>query len=287
MSISHLPGFTPCSMPFALCLNPANMKNPYFNADSYTTDLNTQRYFFDRLMVCSRLPFAYKYLACIFRYRKIALKGMYNTKAWADSSMDILKIVEKVGGRFHISGFENLENLDEPVVYISNHMSTLETMVFPGLIAPFGEVTFVVKDSIEKNPIFGPIMRARNPISVGRSNSREDLMKVIKDGKEKLKNGTSVVIFPQSTRTVEMVPEKFNSLGVKLAAKAKVKVVPVAIKTDMWGNGKYIKELGKMDRKKPIYIKFGKPMEVKGNGKEQHEKIIEFISENLAKWNQE
>ena len=51
-------------------------------------------------------------------------------------------------------------------------------------------------------------------------------------------------------------PEEFNSIGVKLAKKAGVPVVPVAIKTDFWGNGRIIKELGPIDNKKTIHIKF-------------------------------
>ena len=85
-------------------------------------------------------------------------------------------------------------------------------------------------------------MRSRNPIVVGRTDPRKDLEAVMNGGVELLKNGISIVIFPQSTRSVEFKPEEFNSLGVKLAKKAGVDVVPIALKTDFWGNGKLIKE---------------------------------------------
>ena len=171
-----------------------------------------------------------------------------------------------------------------PVVYISNHMSTLETMVFPGLIAPFRDLTFVVKDSLVKHPFFGHVMRSRNPIVVGRSNSREDLMTVLNKGMELLAHGISIVIFPQSTRNVVFKPSEFNSLGVKLAGRARVPIVPVAIKTDFWKNGRMVKELGPIDRSKPIYIEFGEPMSVKSSGKEENERIIDFISSRLKSW---
>ena len=95
-----------------------------------------------------------------------------------------------------------------------------------------------------------------------------------------LKKGISIIIFPQSTRSLEFKPEDFNSLGVKLAKKAGVEVVPVAIRTDYWGNGKWIKELGPIDRHKPINIKFGEPFGIQGNGKEENQKIIDFIKCN-------
>jgi 1-acyl-sn-glycerol-3-phosphate acyltransferase len=127
-------------------------------------------------------------------------------------------------------------------------------------------------------------MKSRNPIIVGRTDPRKDLEAVMNGGVELLRNGISIVIFPQSTRSVEFKPEEFNSLGVKLAKKAGVDVVPIALKTDFWGNGKLIKELGPLDRQKHIYIKFGEPMKIVGNGKEENQKIIEFIKASLEEW---
>ena len=37
-------------------------------------------------------------------------------------------------------------------------------------------------------------------------------------------------------------------------------------------------------KSKTIYMDFGNPMEISGSGKEEHEKIIEFISSSLTKW---
>jgi 1-acyl-sn-glycerol-3-phosphate acyltransferase len=99
-----------------------------------------------------------------------------------------------------------------------------------------------------------------------------------------LSRGISIVIFPQSTRSLEFKPEEFNSLGVKLAKKAGVKVVPIALKTDFWGNGKLVKEAGPIDRHKPIFIKFGEPFVVTGSGKEENQKIIDYIHRSLEEW---
>jgi len=165
-------------------------------------------------------------------------------------------------------------------------MGTLETMVFPCIIAPLMNVTFVVKDTLVKHPFFGPIIGAQNPIVVSRENSRVDLQIVMKKGQELLANGVSIVVFPQNTRTVKFVPKEFNTLGVKLASKAKVQVVPIAIKTDFWENGKYLKDLGPINRSKPIHMAFGEPLSINSLGKEENNLIIEFISSHLEKWNE-
>jgi 1-acyl-sn-glycerol-3-phosphate acyltransferase len=103
-------------------------------------------------------------------------------------------------------------------------------------------------------------------------------------GKDLLAKGISVVIFPQSTRTVEFVPEEFNSLGIKLARAAGVHVLPVAVKTDFWGNGKYLKDAGPINRSKPIHMVFGEPFLVRGSGKDEHRGVIDFIVDHLRRW---
>lgn len=252
--------------------------------DTYHTAENTPRFLLDRLLINTRVFFMLNFFRIVLKSRSAALKGKYDTEAWILSSYDIFKLIEGCGGRFHITGLDNLHKCKGPVVFISNHMSTLETMIFPCLIAPLMDVTFIVKDSLVEHPFFGPIISAQNPIVVSRKDSRADLQIVMKKGQELLANGVSIVVFPQNTRTVEFVPKEFNSLGVKLASKAKVEVVPIAIKTDFWGNGKYLKDLGPINRNQPIHMAFGEPLPINGLGKEENNLIIEFISNHLEEW---
>jgi len=260
------------------------MKYGYFESYSYTSPVKGKRSLWDKIIHCNRLYFTLKYAKIVLKTRSEAIRGIYDTKAWADSSLFILRFIEKAGGDFRISGMENISKDPGPVLFIGNHMSTLETMVLPGIIAPHREVTFVVKESLVRHPLFGHVMRSRDPIVVGRTDPRKDFEVVMTKGMELLSKGISIVIFPQSTRSVEFKPEEFNSLGVKLAKKVGVKVVPFALKTDFWGQGKLIKELGPLDSKKPICIKFGEPFAVKSTGKEENQKIIDFIQTSLAEW---
>lgn len=258
----------------------------YFGAYTYDTPEKEKPALKERILR-NRTYFTLKYAYVVLHSRNLVIKGLYDTKAWADSSYYIFRFIEKSGGRFHLRGMENITKHDGPVLFISNHMSTLETMIFPGIIAPHREATFVVKDSLVKHPLFGHVMRSRNPIVVGRTDPRKDFETVMTGGLERLSKGISIIIFPQSTRNVVFRPEDFNSLGVKLAKKAGVPVVPMAIKTDFWGNGRIIKELGPIDSSKDIHIKFGEPFFIHGNGKEENQRIISFIQSNLEEWNKE
>ncbi|MDR2887724.1 MAG: 1-acyl-sn-glycerol-3-phosphate acyltransferase [Bacteroidales bacterium] len=260
------------------------MGNIFLTADKYQTPAREKLTFGQWLALDSQIYFTLKYAHIMLRSRRRARRNVYDTAAWAESSFYIFRFIEKAGGRFDISGMDNIDRHNGPVLFISNHMSTLETMILPCIIAPRREVTFVVKESLVKHPLFKDVMLSRNPIVVGRADPRKDLEAVMNGGRELLSQGTSIVIFPQSTRSLEFSPEEFNSLGVKLARKNNVPVVPVAIKTDYWGNGTIIKELGAIDHKKTIFMKFGEPFMVNGTGKEENSRIISFIQSSLAEW---
>ncbi len=216
-------------------------------------------------------------------YRKYAHKREY---FWR-SSYTQMNHVLAAGAEIHIEGLEHVKALNgKPVVFIGNHMSLLETFLLPCLLLTYTDPVFVVKESLLNAPFLGIILQKQDSIAVGRSNPREDLKAVLEQGQERLKNNKSMVIFPQSTRQIEFDPAEFSSIGVKLAAKAGVQVVPIALRTDFLINGKMSKDIGAINPEKPpVHFAFGAPIDVEGNGKDAHEKVVAFITEHLQKWN--
>lgn len=223
-------------------------------------------------------------MSIIFKAGSKAKRSKYNDAEWIKSSLNVLRALESVGIKVEITGVDNFNTLDGPCIFIANHMSTLETFVLPVIIEPFKDVTFVVKRSLVEYPVFKHVMRSRDPIVVGRTNPRDDLKAVLEGGMEILKAGRSIIIFPQTTRTVSFDPVKFNTIGVKLARKADVPIIPTALKTDAWGNGRIFKDFGKVDPSKTVHFAFGKPIRVKDRGAEEHNEIIKFISSKLKEW---
>lgn len=216
--------------------------------------------------------------------RRLIRDGVLDLDDYEGRSFASLRVTEGAGGVVEVGGLEHVAGVSGPVVFVGNHMSTLETLLLPGLILPFKDVAFVVKQSLLDYPIFGKIMRAVKQIAVARVNPRDDLKVVLTQGEALLRAGVSVVVFPQATRSVEFDVEAFNSLGVKLAARAGVPVVPLALKTDFMGNGRVFKDLGYVDHRKTIHFEFGAPLEVTGNGREAHEAIVAFITAHLRQW---
>ena len=213
-----------------------------------------------------------------------ARRGHYGDADWSRNSFEVLQALEAVGVRIEITGVQHFSRLEGPCVFIGNHMSTLEAFVLPTIIQPLKRVAFVVKKSLVEYPIFGHLMRSRNPIVVGRTNPREDLKAVFEGGVERLQSGISIVVFPQKTRSPLFDPAAFNSIGIKLAKRAQVPVVPLALKTDAWANGARLKDFGRIDPAKPVHFAFGEPLRVQGCGAAEHEQVVEFIRENLVSW---
>ncbi len=260
------------------------MEQTLFAQDSYRTE--TRRISLpDRLL--PSITFYASEIWIVMQASSKAKKGRYDTLEWCRSSLATLHALERVGVRVEITGIDNFRSIDGPCVFIGNHMSTLETFVLPTIIAPIKEATFVVKQSLVEYPVFKHVMRSRNPVTVGRSNPRDDLRAVLEGGTERLKAGISIIIFPQTTRTPVFLKEQFNTIGIKLAKKAGVPVVPIALKTEAWGNGRYFKDFGRIDPSKTVHFAFGKPLPIKDRGNEEHEQIIEFIEKKLEEWARE
>ena len=230
------------------------------------------------------LAFYPRVFSVIFRAGAKAKRGRYDDEAWQASSLTTVRALEKAGVRFDISGLEYVADQDGPCVFIGNHMSTLETFALPVILLPFKKITFVVKQSLLDYPVFGHVMRSRDPIAVGRTNPREDLKAVLEGGASRLAKGVSLVIFPQTTRVPEFDPKEFNTIGIKLAKRADVPVIPFALKTDAWGNGRLVKDFGRIDPSRTAHFAFGPPLRVAQQGAAEHQQIVRFIASNLRTW---
>lgn len=230
----------------------------------------------------TRLCYVSRFLGILFTHWRIAKKGAFTQQAWHDAAWQVIRVLETSGGRFDIKGLSNMTQVQEPVVFVSNHMSTLETLIFPALTYPRKQIAFILKRSLLYIPFFKEFIK--DCVAVTRKNPTEDFKTVMTQGVAVLNNGFSVIVFPQATRYKAVDTKSFNSLGIKLARKAGVPVIPVALKTDFWSSGLILRDFGRLHPEKTIFFEFGEPFTVSGSGRQEHERVLEFISSRLTAW---
>lgn len=232
------------------------------------------------------LAFYRRALPTVWQASAQARKGLYDDDAWYASTWRIIRAFEAVGVPLRVEGLEHLHSVDGPVVIVGNHMSTAETFMLAAFFLPRRRVTFVVKRELVEYPVFKHIMRSREPVVVGRSSPKHDLKAILEEGPQRLEAGYSVVVFPQRTRAVTLDPAQFNSIGVKLARRAGVQVVPLALKTDAWTAGAILKDFGTVALGKPMHIAFGPAFAVERD-KTANARVIDFIQQHLTLWQRE
>lgn len=208
----------------------------------------------------------------------------FGYKQWQRIAFRALAFAEHIGSDVSVEGFNQLKNYGKPVVFVSNHMSTLETMAVPPVLLLFGDLSIVLKKSLDDMPFFGRTARLVHTIAVSRTNPREDLKTVLTVGCKRIEQGLSVLLFPQGTRQAVFHGHKFNSLGAKLAFRAGVPVVPIAVRTDLMQTGKWIRDFGPVDPSKPLKIKCGPIIPSSLGAREMHAQSLAFIEETLRGW---
>lgn len=123
---------------------------------------------------------------------------------------------------------EGLHHLPEgPVLFVSNHEGNFDIPVILSKIPkPFG---FIAKKEVKKLPVIPVYMEDMNCVFIDRTDRRSAL-KSISDTAEKLKQGHSILIFPEGTRSKGNGLGEFKAGFMRIAKDAQVPILPIAIK---------------------------------------------------------
>jgi len=145
-----------------------------------------------------------------------------------------------LGIRYQVVGRENIP--DEASVVLSKHQSAWETM---SLLAIFPPAVFVMKNSLLWIPFIGWSFFTLQMITIDRGLGKKALLEVIRKGKERLKLGLWIVIFPEGTRVAPGETGHYLPGGAQLAVSAGVNVIPVAHNAgEFWARNAFIKKPG-------------------------------------------
>ena len=218
-------------------------------------------------------------------WRYSARPEEYVPRLWGFNGYEVVQAVENTGGRCAFEGFGNLRGAALPAVFVSNHVSSLETYLIAPLLLPFTTYTYVLKESLVRYPVLGRVIRALDPVPVGRKSPMEDLRDVLQHGTETLRRGRSIVVFPQGSRHRLFDPATFNSIGAKLARRAGVPVVPLCLATDFLRIGQWQRDLfATVHPESPVRAACGEPIPPDVPQAEVQRRCIGFIESTLARW---
>lgn len=184
-------------------------------------------------------------------------------RLWANS------ILWVSGAKVTVQGAEKL-NSKKSCIYMANHQSNADIPVVLGRLPV--QFRWLAKEELFKIPLFGRAMRGVGYISIDRSN-RKKAFESLKRAADTIRNGTSVLIFPEGTRSPDGRILPFKKGGFILAVDSGVPIVPVIIH----GTRKITPKGNFLIHPAPIVIQILDPVETADYTRKQKDELLEKI----------
>jgi len=120
-------------------------------------------------------------------------------------------------------------------------------------------------------------MRNSGMLKIDRGNS-EEARKTLKIAIETIKNGCSVVIFPEGTRSKNGEIQNFKKGGFILALNGKIPIIPTVIS----GTQYVVCKKSKLIKRGTVKIKFLPAIDTNNADYEQRHKLVQFVRESVV-----
>lgn len=170
-------------------------------------------------------------IATIIMYPLSRLIGLFDRHARDEFCLSFIKFAMKSfiflsGAKIIYKGLENLPEKGRAVVYIGNHRGFFDIVSHYAVVPDL--TGFIAKQEMRTWPLIGWWMSSVYCLFLNRKDKREGL-KTIVQGIEQVKNGISMVIYPEGTRSKQeghILP--FHPGSFKLATKSGADIIPFA-----------------------------------------------------------
>lgn len=190
------------------------------------------------------------------------------TSKWATSQL------KYSGAKVSVHGQENIPK-DIPVVFISNHQGNFDIPLLMSYIdKPKG---FIAKIETLKIPLVRTWMQYIHCVFMDRSNLRKSASAII-EGVKIIKDGHSLVIFPEGTRSKGGPLGEFKAGSFKLATKSNAPIVPITIN----GSYKLMEANSNKIKAATVDLFIHPPIETKNLSKEEQENLPDMVKKIIA-----
>jgi 1-acyl-sn-glycerol-3-phosphate acyltransferase len=177
--------------------------------------------------------------------------------------------------RVKVEGLENIHGKG-PFIFMSNHQGSYDIFVLLGHL-PF-QFKWLVKKELFSIPFFGWAMAAAGYISIDRKGTRETV-EAMNQAARRIREGMSVVIFPEGSRSPDGSIQPFKKGGFTLAIKSRVPIIPMAISGS--------REIMPKDRltasSGEIRIRIGSPIETEPYSLKDRNALMERVGETISR----
>jgi len=129
-----------------------------------------------------------------------------------------------------------------PVVYAAKHQSMWETLIFNELL---NRPSFVLKQELTRIPLFGRFLKKFEMVSVDRDAGATALKSMVRQARDQIGKGRSVVIYPQGTRVAAGESLPYLPGAAALYSQIDAPVIPIALDSGrLWPRRTFVKRAG-------------------------------------------
>jgi 1-acyl-sn-glycerol-3-phosphate acyltransferase len=176
--------------------------------------------------------------------------------------------------RVDVIGRENVL-MNRPQIFMANHQSDFDILIVLAYIP--GQFRWIAKKELFKIPVFGKAMRNAGYIEIDRQN-HEKALKSLDEAAQKIREGKSVVTFPEGTRSRDGKIRPFKQGMFHLAIRSGVPIVPISIV----GASEIMPKRSLNVRPGRVTMVIDRPVDVSGYTLETRGELIERIRDIIV-----
>lgn len=205
------------------------------------------------------------------------LGGLFGAgKGWFDGIHGTWSRIQLrlAGVRVETAGLEHLR-ADPPQVLAANHQSLLDILALFAALPV--SLRFVAKRELSQWPVFAGAMRRAGHVFIDRTDRRQAVEAMRAAGERMGREGLSLAVFPEGTRSDDGRLGRFRRGAFSLAIETGAELVPVAVE----GGAEILPRGARRIEPGTLRIRCGEPVPLAGRDREDRDRVLRRTREAI------